>query len=423
MTGFEGAALPDGWSWWPLKHVTSVLRRGTAPDYVDDGPVRVLSQAANQWQGWDWKKTRFHGYTGNPRLLKGFLEPEDTLVNSTGTGTLGRVGFFVDAPDERPCIADGHLTIARAIGGTVHPRFLYFYLRSSHALDFMMATCVAGSTNQIELNAERYGAVPVALPPMDEQRRIADYLDAETLRIDKMHSMQSRVMGLLYERQRAFLESQFVDGVDHEIKPLASLTDQTRPIMYGIVLPGPHVENGVPIVKGGDVAAGRLSLDKLSRTTREIESRYARSRLAGGDLIIAIRGSVGEVALVPAQLTGANLTQDAARIAPSPHVDPSWLQFVLETPFVAAEIQSRVTGATVKGINIWDLKRTPIPVPSAAHQHRLSGCASESLSEYRRILARISVQLNLLEERRRTLITAAVTGQFDVSTAGAGQYG
>src|SRR5439155_10232049 len=98
------------------------------------------------------------------------------------------------------------------------------------------------------------------------------------------------------------------------VQKLHRITDPRRPIMYGIVLPGPNVDEGVYIVKGGNCEPGRLRPELLSRTTFEIESAYARSRLRNQDVVFAIRGGVGAAQLVPGELEGANLTQDAARI-------------------------------------------------------------------------------------------------------------
>ena len=67
--------------------------------------------------------------------------------------------------------------------------------------------------------------------------------------------------------------------VHWDVKRLWHLIPPDRRIMYGIVLPGPNVDDGVPIVKGGDVSTERLRIDRLNRTTPEIESGYARSRL------------------------------------------------------------------------------------------------------------------------------------------------
>ncbi|MBL7258160.1 restriction endonuclease subunit S [Paractinoplanes lichenicola] len=263
-------------------------------------------------------------------------------------------------------------------------------------------------------------------PPIEEQRRIADFLDGECSRMGKQREAFVKLRALVEEREGSVLEASLIadscgssEGLNRrKWVPLARLTDQARPIMYGIVLPGPNVDDGVPIVKGGDVAGRRLRVDALCKTTREIESGYRRSRLKGGDLVIAIRGSVGEVEVVPDELTGANLTQDAARISIGRGVDRRWLELVLRTPSVAADIQSRVTGATIKGINIWDLKRVLIPMPeSFKDQKRSSAVADREISLHEQILAGLDRQLRLLEERRQALITMAVSGQIDVTTA------
>ncbi|WP_411091907.1 restriction endonuclease subunit S [Streptomyces sp. 049-1] len=266
----------------------------------------------------------------------------------------------------------------------------------------------------------------IMLPPLEEQRRIADFLDGETARMSTLRDSLRRFDQDVRERERAVLAQQLNAGIRSvcaqlpsgwQWTPLMHLTDPLRQIMYGIVLPGPNVSDGVPIVKGGDVAANRLSPNSLHRTTREIESGYARSRLKGGDLVIAIRGSVGEVAVVPAELTGANLTQDAARISIDRSVHAEWLRLVLESPLVTHQIQQRVTGATIKGINIWDLKRILVPTPDVETQAVLATTAGRAIQTHENLRSRVAQHDRLLAERRQALITAAVAGQFDVSTA------
>ncbi|MFI2672027.1 restriction endonuclease subunit S [Streptomyces albidoflavus] len=426
MSTALGAPLPGSWPVAPLKHVTSMLNRGSAPDYVDSGPVRAISQAANQASGLNWSRTRFHNFSGNPKSLKGHLRPNDVLINSTGTGTLGRVGYFTGSPDGIPCMADSHVTVARAKTGELDARFSYYWLSSRPFQDYISSALVVGATSQIELNRDRLGDAPVPLPPLAEQRRIADFLDAETARMSTLRDSLHRFDRDVRERERAVLAAQ-LNADAHNVwdelpsdwrwTPLMHLTDPLRQIMYGIVLPGPNVPEGVPIVKGGDVAANRLSLKSLNRTTREIEAGYARSRLRGGDLVIAIRGSVGELAVVPDELTGANLTQDAARISIDTSVHARWLRLVLESPVMTHQIQRRVTGATIKGINIWDLKRVLVPTPGKATQVALARTVSRAIQTHEDLRSRVARHERLLAERRQSLITAAVTGQFDVSTA------
>jgi len=199
-----------------------------------------------------------------------------------------------------------------------------------------------------------------------------------------------------------------------ELKRLWHLTPSGRRIMYGIVLPGPNVEDGVPIVKGGDVSADRLRLDRLNRTTFEIESGYMRSRLRGGDLVYAIRGSIGEVAIVPDELEGANLTQDAARVAYTPATHGPWLLHALKSAAVFAQLEAGALGATIRGVNIRDLKRASIPVPPRVEQESIAKSLERGTARIGALVARVRDAIDRLMELRTALISAAVTGKIDV---------
>ncbi|WP_406337697.1 hypothetical protein [Streptomyces sp. NBC_00649] len=311
-------------------------------------------------------------------------------------------------------------------GDALDSRYLAYLLQSDLVRQELDSRVQSVTRSHQRVAPEDITHLNVAVAPLAEQRRIADFLDAETARMSTLRNSLRQFDRDVRERERAVLADQLNAGarsVRAELPPgwqwtpLMHLTDPLRQIMYGIVLPGPNVADGVPIVKGGDVAANRLSLKSLNRTTHEIEAGYARSRLKGGDLVIAIRGSVGEVAVVPNELTGANLTQDAARISIERSVHAKWLRLVLESPVVTYQIQQRITGATIKGINIWDLKRVLVPTPDMETQAALAATAGRAIQTHEDLRSRVAQHDHLLTERRHALITAAVTGQFDVSPA------
>ena len=184
--------------------------------------------------------------------------------------------------------------------------------------------------------------------------------------------------------------------------------------MYGIVLPGPNVDVGVPIVKGGDVKPGRLTLRSLCKTTSAIESNYVRSRLRTGDLVYSIRGTIGDVELVPPDIDGANLTQDAARIAPINPTDNRWLMYVMKATAVFSQLEVGSLGAAVRGINIRDLKKALIPLPSESERISIADYLDDKLSKLDDISFNCDRQVQLLQERRTALISAAVTGKINV---------
>ena len=312
------------------------------------------------------------------------------------------VAFLIDGP----VWVNNHIHVLRPNSG-VEPRFLTYALNS---VDF--AAYITGSTRD-KLTQDDMWSITVPVAPHSVQVAIADYLDAETARIDALIEKKRRMVELLEERL-SVLTDDVIWSDDPWTSPLMYRTDPSRPIMYGIVLPGPDVPDGVPIVKGGDVAAGRLSPELLNRTTREIEAPFARARLATDDLVFAIRGGIGDVDIVPSELAGANITQDVARVAPARGVSPLWLRFVLRAPTVRRQCEARTTGATIKGLNIWELKRIRIPMSDSARQDRDLAVLIAAEARTERQMSLLSRQIDLLVEHRQALITAAVTGQLEV---------
>jgi len=195
------------------------------------------------------------------------------------------------------------------------------------------------------------------------------------------------------------------------------LTQPDRPIMYGIVLPGPDVGEGIPILKGGNVRPSRMNLASLARTTPEIEAPYARARLRASDLVYSIRGSICDCEIVPGELEGCNITQDVARVAPRSDVDAAWLRFALVCTPVREALASGSLGAAVRGINIFDLKRVRIPTPPLGEQALLVKHLTHTLNRVDMLAQATEQTVALIKERRAALIAAAVTGQIDVGSA------
>jgi type I restriction enzyme S subunit len=336
--------------------------------------------------------------------------------------------------------------VSRTIDGLVCGYHLALVRPNLHCLDgAYLARCFAaeGLADQFRIAANgitRYGldtqsikCAVFPVPPLPEQRAIATFLDRETARIDALMGHKEHLIALLEEKRRAVISHAVTRGLDlatplrdsgspywgripahWRMTKLRHLVPDYRQIMYGIVLPGPHVDDGIPIVKGGNCEPGRLKLELMSRTAREIEAGYERSRLRDGDIVYAIRGSLGAAEIVPEELSGANLTQDAARIAPKPGVHIRWLLYTVRSVPFFAKLEAGALGATIRGINIRDLKRAELPCPEKDEQARIADYLDEQTRYFDSLTARVSDGIARLQEYRIALISAAVTGQIDV---------
>lgn len=239
------------------------------------------------------------------------------------------------------------------------------------------------------------------LPPLEQQRRIAEILWSVDASLGANEDLQSSLL----EYRQSLLDSIAHEySESHALAPLDSAIEQGRPICYGILMPGLGVENGIPVVKVRDFPDGYIREDDLLQTTPEIEAPYKRSRLKTGDLLISIRGTIGRMAEVPPSLDGANITQDTARLSIAPEHNRGYLRAVLESRFVERQIQSRITGLAVKGINIGELRQIPIPLPSRSKQDEIA----ERLSAIS--AAQNAVAANLMQ--MRSVMSASIENQL-----------
>jgi len=194
-----------------------------------------------------------------------------------------------------------------------------------------------------------------------------------------------------------------------EVKRLVHCTNPDVPIVYGILLPGPRLDHGVPYIGAGEVTPENLRLARLPRTTEEISNQYPRSIVRAGNLVYAIRGSFGNVEVVPGELEGVNLSRDAARISPSQCIDSRWLCYVLKSSPSREQFGFHEIGATITGVNIRDLKRVVLAKPPKTEQLTIADFLDRECARIDTMIAKKERLIELLQEKRIALISHAVT--------------
>jgi type I restriction enzyme S subunit len=142
--------------------------------------------------------------------------------------------------------------------------------------------------------------------------------------------------------------------------PLEQLA-QKNSVTYGVVQPGSHVGHGIPIVRVNNFKDGHIELSELMRIEPEIETKYGRTRLQGGEVLLTLVGSVGQVAVVPEALKGFNVARAVAVIHPK-EVDPNWLAICLRSPLSQHLLSSRANTTVQTTINLKELRALPVPL-------------------------------------------------------------
>ncbi|SCG53796.1 type I restriction enzyme, S subunit [Micromonospora echinaurantiaca] len=415
--GLAGLGIPASWRWLPLKRAVLSINRGSAPEYVDDGPVWAVSQAANQPEGIDWSRARFHAFAGNPLNLKGFLRKGDVLLNSTGRGTLGRVGYFSETPDGRPAMADGHVTRVRVSPDVLDSRYAYYYLSSEPFQHYIYSALIVGATNQIELVGERLASASIPVPSIEEQRRIADFLDAQTGRLDQVRASRARVHSLLMMKRERVIEQ--LIGAEQNGEDLIPLKHLVEAVTVGIVVTPAawYVDgSGVPALRGINVRPGKIDPRDLVRISHEGHLVHRKSRLRSGDLVVVRTGQAGAAAVVTSEFDGANCI-DLVIVRPGVSLVPKFAEYLLNSSYAKRRVAEFAVGSIQSHFNVAAMKAMPVPRKSPSQQQRIVAEIDRAVQPIDEAVSLMQQQDKLLAERRKALIAAAVTGQIDVPTA------
>lgn len=176
-----------------------------------------------------------------------------------------------------------------------------------------------------------------------------------------------------------------------QVAPLSDLTAGTT-VTYGVVQPGANVTDGIPMLRVNNFRGFGLDTFDVLRIAPEIESKYGRTRLRAGDVLITIVGSVGQVAIVPKGLEGWNIARAVALVRPKVPSMARWIALFLRSP-VAQHALGVAANTTVQTtINLKDLKQLSVPIPP---KEELEGIAAT--------LSALDDKIALLRETNATL--------------------
>jgi type I restriction enzyme S subunit len=159
----------------------------------------------------------------------------------------------------------------------------------------------------------------------------------------------------------------------------------------------------------------QLPKEGYKRTTEEIHRQYSRSIVQPGDLVLAIRATVGKVLPVPEYLPEANLTQGTARLSPGEDILKEYLQYILSSPLANQNFNSLSKGATFDEITLEMVRNFRIPLPPIEDQKAIVENISSHLSNISSTKTAAENVGSLSKEKRQTMITQAVTGQLDLT--------
>lgn len=293
-------------------------------------------------------------------------------------------------------------------------RFIAYWLRHLKSV----AVSEARSATQANLNAQQVGNLPFPSTSVFDQRRIADFLDDRVSRIDSIIAARHRQGRALRESEQSVL-SDLLSARWDESAELRRLRVGVTTGPFGTALAASeYVTGGTPLVSPSNIRGGRIVPDENHAVDLQTARRLMRHRLNVGDLVVSRKGDLGRTAMVTSTEDGWICGSDSIAISSAgSNCDPTFLDLYLKIDSTRAQLLARSNAVTMPSLNEDNLLSLVVPAISLDEQKRRAEQASRLRERTTRVLAVLDASIELLAEYKGSLITAAVTGQFDVTTA------
>ncbi len=359
------------------------------------------------------------------------LERGDLLLEKSGGGENQPVGFIALYDDEKPAVCSNF--VARV---QIRNDMDSSYWRYVHAAAYAVRinTKSIKQTSGIQnLDASQYFDESACFPPLNEQSGIAIFLDHETAKIDELSKAFKGLIDTLKEKRQAVISHAVTKGLD----PSVPMKDSgiawlgQVPAHWGVmsfkhivstpITDGPHetpqfIDEGVPFVSAEAVSSGKIDFSKIRACiSEEDNARYSLKYSPKlHDIYMVKSGATTGVTAIVEDRIDFNIWSPLAAIRCSKNSVPHFvLNFMRSRNFIEA-IMLNWSFGTQQNIGMGVIENLACTVPPVMEQHAIANHLKCEVGQMDSLISEAQQAMSLLEERRATLISAAVTGKIDV---------
>jgi type I restriction enzyme, S subunit len=407
--------IPGGWKRTTLRHLAQGPKNGAwgseaGEDEVDAVCVRVAD--------FDWSRLALKLDDPTTRSFKKQqfknlqLLPGDIVIEKSGGGEKTPVGRVVSFDEGVEAVTSNFVARIRP-HKDVWNRF-FLYLLAAHYMSGYSYQFIKQNTGIQNLDDTNLFRSDVWVPDLATQHRIADFLDRETARIDLLIEKKQRLVALLGEKVRSDIDDLF-QSLDAETWRIRHLGKVKNGAGFPVELQG-DASNEIPFFKVKHLAVNGLD-QRITESDDTITKETARTLRAtvfpSGTIVFAKIGAallLGRFSMLGVE--GCIDNNLAAFVVNKRLVDPDYLLLCFER----FEMQLMVQPGAVPSLSTEKFINQSVPLPSLDVQMELVERVRRAVKRNGRIVQRTETSIDRLKEYRSALITAAVTGQIDVTT-------
>lgn len=414
-------SIPMGWNIQPL-YTLCEFQQGKAhePFIDDDGDHICVNARFVSTQGGSFK---YCNVNLTPAKMNDVLMVMSDLPNGRA---LARAFFVKEeksyAVNQRVCA----ITAKK-----VNSKFLYYQLnRSPYFLMF------DDGSNQTHLSNDTYKKYPVLLPSLNEQEKIANFLDHETAQIDTLIAKQEKLIELLKEKRQAVISHAVTKGLnpnvpmkDSGVEWLGEVPEHwtVSKLKYFASIQGGFafssdlfIEEGTQVLRIGNVYQNCLSLDRQPIfIANDLVKNFQDFLVKKNDVLMSLTGTLGKrdygFAIKIETDDKYLLNQRVAKISAYKNIDTDFMIYVLWSESYLTQLYSLPSGTKQANLSNSDVLGIEIIVPpSMEEQKNIARYIKDKLEKFDEMILKAESAIQLMQERRTALISAAVTGKIDV---------
>lgn len=272
------------------------------------------------------------------------------------------------------------------------------------------------------------------VPTLEEQTQIARFLDHETARIDALIEEQQRLIELLKEKRQAVISHAVTKGLDPTapmkdsgvdwlgevpahwaVLPLKFLVEEKVAGPYGASLTkAMYTDSGYRVYGQQQVISDDFFIGDYY-ISEEKFSEMQRYAVFPGDVLVSVMGTIGKVSVVPVGVEAGIINPRLVRYRfASGKVVPRFVKILLMSLRYQSRLREESQGSTMEGLNMAILGDLPLVLPPLDAQHPIVAFVENYDSNFNELVSQAASAVDLLQERRSALISAAVTGKIDV---------
>lgn len=327
------------------------------------------------------------------------VEVNDIIMNPLGKphGSIGRSNLVG--------ITSPAYWVLRCNAG-FEPRYAHYLLRSEVMINEYKRRSKNLPPNQFDLPWEQFREIEIGFPSLQEQRRIADFLDAMISTIDLLVVAKNQEMQLIAELEQGLIDNVVASEHMMKLKHICQTPGQ-----YGLnITPDQYRESGIRLLRTSDFGS------------REVEPIFVDGPLEDrhivkvGDVLLTRSGTIGQSFLVTEGEAGSAYAGFLIRYRTRKTYDPKFLSLVVRSSDFQQQVKLGAVVSTIPNFNADRYDNLLVPDLNLAKQQSCIEAVNTDAQNLLDAASLITRSIKEMEELKTSLITAAVTGTFDVTT-------